>query len=158
MTNSPIEPHHKDEAAKAADLADALSKLIASAKQTDDDIAYYSGGSKDNPSKRRLVELVIENESVIVDALANDEAKGKALAEIEKLTTRCSSVHLNCIVEKIAAIAAPYRASDPVAEALPKLLDKMGFNPEGRGAEYSLALAALKRGMELARSVEGNQR
>ena len=49
-------------------------------------------------------------EERFAQTLANDEAKGKALAEIDRIARHIVDDSRG---EKIAAIAAPYRASDP---------------------------------------------
>lgn len=55
----------------------------------------------------------------LAQTLANDEAKGKALAEIDRMiATETDFIPKGSLLHSILAIAAPYRASDPVAEAL----------------------------------------
>lgn len=70
--------------------------------------------------------------------LANDEAKGKALAEIHAKLVAARADGLSGSVGAVAGlyaaidIAAPYRApaSDPVAEALKDVLIALGVGPD----------------------------
>lgn len=75
MTQAPIEPHHKDDAANI--LSQSYDRILT-----------------------------------IAQTLANDEAKAKALAEIDRCLVEQGWAQFN----KAAAIAAPYRASDPTPD------------------------------------------
>lgn len=94
MTQSPIAPDHKDMAAKAAGYRDW------------DEAARYASHS---------VPRILAH----AQTLANDEAKGKALAEIAgMIATETDFIPKGSLLHSILVIAAPHRASDPVAEAL----------------------------------------
>lgn len=100
MTQAPIHPRHKDMAAKAAGF-DSWSAF-----DTISGIGW------------RMRKSILAH----AQTLANDEAKGKALAEIDRIAVEAEWPNFNPYSPpyKIAAIAAEYRApaSDPVAEAL----------------------------------------
>lgn len=93
MTQAPIEPHHKDMAAKAAGFSSYDRKAI--------------GYGSDHSTVKSIL--------AHAQTLANLEAARADLAEIDRIAV------LNCWQSdeyagkaSVAAIAAPYRASDPV--------------------------------------------
>ena len=137
MTQSPIDPHHKDQAANM--LSQSYDRILT-----------------------------------IAQTLANDEAKGKALAEINRIAVENDWPNLSYAadIRAVAAIAAPYRASDPVAEALkaeamtivlaesvPRTIQQIEAIRNGIAGQgkIDLVMRALKRGMELARTIEGHR-
>ena len=62
-------------------LADTLEALAAKAEQIDEDIRYYSGGSKHNEARVELGALIEANLSAIISALRErDEAVEVAAA------------------------------------------------------------------------------
>ena len=127
MTQAPIHPRHKDMAAKAAGYA-----------------------------------LLVTHEAILAHAqtLANDEAKAKALAEIAECLADmrhrddCTCVTsqpgvCGCGLSQLIAIAAPYRASDPVADHLEEVLTAYGLGNHCRQDEgFAPALAKFRAFIE----------
>jgi hypothetical protein len=153
MTQAPIEPRHKDEAAKAAEYEDWISVEVSN-----------------HPV------AIAARASILAHAqtLANLEAAQADLAEIDRIAV--AGGFAQCLPGdpclEIAAIAAPYRAIDPVAEALkaeamtivlaesvPRTIQQIEAIRNGIAGQgkIDLVMRALKRGMELARTIEGDR-
>lgn len=105
MTQSPIEPRHKDEAAKAA-----------GAETWDHVEACWPPES-------------FTHTSILAHAqtLANLEAARADLVEIDRIAANWDCVVRARDTDRVATIAAPYRASDPVAEELQAICDECGL-------------------------------
>lgn len=119
-TNAPIEPRHKDEAAKAAEYEDWISVEVSN-----------------HPV------AIAARASILAHAqtLANLEKARADLAEIDRIAV--AGGFAQCLPGdpclEIAAIAAPYRASDPVAEALKAEAIDTGWDKTLRGPRMSEA-------------------
>lgn len=111
MTQAPIEPRHKDEAAKAAEYEDWISVEVSN-----------------HPV------AIAARASILAHAqtLANLEAAQADLAEIDRIAV--AGGFAQCLPGdpclEIAAIAAPYRAIDLVAEVLKDVLIALGVGPD----------------------------
>lgn len=99
MTQAPIHPRHKDEAAKAAGY-EQPELVIRSIEN-----GHWPGANE------TAVSILAHAQT-----LANLEAARAGLAEIDALLTNAPDSP--SVIADAKAIAAPYRASDPVAEAV----------------------------------------
>ena len=128
MTQAPIHPHHKDMAAKAAGYRD------------------YAEAKADAMLSLRGDRMMIAH----AQTLANLEAAQADLAEIERIAV--AGGFAQCLPGdpclEIAAIAAPYRASDPVAEALREALTGANLLTDSELAEHFSEVFAT-RGLEI---------
>lgn len=85
----------------------------------------------------------------IAQTLANDEAKGTALAEIDRIAGENEwPIAYASDLRTVAAIAAPYRASDPVADGLRDALWE-AFGAAAPEFVDATRDALTKRGLEI---------
>lgn len=89
--------------------------------------------------------------------LALEAEHEKVLADLREicgivnaLPPQQASLEVALWLGELRELAAKWRVEDdPLVEAVPGLLVEAGFNHSVKGAEYHLALAALKRGYEI---------
>lgn len=118
MTQAPIEPHHKDMAAKAAGY-----------EQPELVIRGIENGHSP------IVPATVASILAHAQDIANLEKAQADLAEINRIAllhgwTPSNKGKISEPASLIAAIAAPYRASDPVAESLKDVLIALGVGPD----------------------------
>lgn len=109
MTQAPIEPRHKDEAAKAAGFCHWSHVESRAYAMTNSNHAYIS---------------ILAHAQTLADL----EAARADLAEIDALLANAPDSP--SVIADAKALAAPYRAIDPVAEVLKDVLIALGVGPD----------------------------
>lgn len=136
MTQSPIEPRHKDEAAKAAGYDDCVQAPVEQRHRDAADDEYWS--------RKALAEAYanLEANHHKIKAMADD------LAEIDRLCVQanwCPNGHSVTEPNQIANIASLYRTSDPVVEAI----REMALSDATQDDADRLRKALASRGLEI---------